>query len=215
MARQRRHTEPLETLRGTLTDYAEIERSLLECEYRGRAWISHRAQTAALLLTYDDHEIRTLHRAMFGELLPWAGQFRTDDRGPGGKVPVPWHQVPVAVKTFTDDLKVWVETLPTDPSLAQIADIVADAHHAFQKIHPFRDTNGRTGRVLDLFLLWITFGFKGDSPTSSPIIEPFPTAAEEDEYYEGLQEADEHRPRRLRRYYLARIGALFATPGVF
>jgi hypothetical protein len=39
VARQRRHTEPLKTLRGTLTDYAEIDRFLLDGEFKGRSWI--------------------------------------------------------------------------------------------------------------------------------------------------------------------------------
>ena len=209
MARQRRHTEPLDTLHGTLTEYAEIDRYLLDGEFRGRAWIFERAQSAAPLATYDDDDVRKLHHAMFGDLLAWAGQFRRDERGPGGIVFVPWHEVPLAVRTFTDDLRVWVASLPADPALEDIAGVVADAHHAFQRIHPFADTNGRMGRALDLYLLWATFGFKGASLESSPTIEPFPTEAEEDEYYEGLQEADAYRPERLRRYYVARIGAVF------
>ncbi len=161
MARQRRNTEPLDTIHGRLTDYAVIDGHLLDGEFRGRAWIFERAQDAAALSTYDDHDIRRLHRVMFGDLLPWAGEFRRDDRGPGGKVPVPWYQVPVAVREFTDNLRVWVASLPPDPALEQLANLVADAHHKFQWIHPFQDTNGRTGRVLDLYLLWVTFGLKG------------------------------------------------------
>ncbi len=209
MARQSRHTEPLDTLRGTLTEYAEIDRYLLDGEFRGRAWIFERAQSAASLTTYDDDDVRKLHRAMFGDLFAWAGEFRRDERGPGGKVPVPWHQIPVALREFTDNLRARVASLSVDPLLADIAEIVADAHHAFQKIHPFQDTNGRTGRVLDLYLLWVTFGIKGASLASSPTIEPFPSEAEEDDYYEGLQEADLYRPERLRRYYVGRIGAVF------
>ena len=129
--------------------------------------------------------------------------------GPGGKVPVPWFQVPVATRVFTDNLRARVLALPDEPTLVDMAEIVADAHHGFQKIHPFRDTNGRTGRVLDLYFFWVTFGFKRSSLALSPVIEPFPTSADDDEYYEGLAEADEHRPERLRRYYLARIAQLF------
>jgi len=28
---------------------------------------------------------------------------------------------------------------------ADVANVIADAHHRFQWIHPFKDTNGRTG----------------------------------------------------------------------
>ena len=205
MARQRSHTEPLETVHGVLTEYTVVDTHLLDGEFKGRRWIFERAQTAALLSTYSSRDVQDLHRAMFGDLLPWAGTLRRDDRGPSGKVPVPWYEVPVALRNFTDDLRVWVESLPQDPTLEQIAEIVADAHHKFQLIHPFQDTNGRTGRVLDLYLLWVTFGFKGESVASSPTIEPFPTEAEENEYYDGLQEADLDRPARLRRYYTGRL----------
>ncbi len=211
MARQSRHTEPLETLHGTLTEFSVIDRHLLEAEYRGRLRVFSWAEALPTLSTYDDHDIRELHRAMFGDLLDWAGQFRIEDHGPGGIVHVPWPQVPVSVRMFAGNLKAWIAPLPADPSLEQIANFVADAHHEFQRIHPFKDTNGRTGRVLDLFLLWATFGFKGASVESSPVIEPFPTSADEDDYYIGLQEADVNRPERLRRYYLGRIAAIFAT----
>jgi fido (protein-threonine AMPylation protein) len=209
VARQRRHTEPLKTLRGTLTDYAEIDRFLLDGEFKGRSWIFERSQAAPLLSTYDDHDIRALHRVMFGDILEWAGEFRTDERGPGGQVFIPWYHVAVAVRTFTDNLGAWVAALSPDPVLEELAGVMASAHHEFQRIHPFRDTNGRTGRVLDLYLLWVTFGLKKDSVASSPTIEPFPTAAEEDAYYEGLREADNHRPERLRNYYCERLAAVF------
>ena len=149
---------------------------------------------------------------MFGELLTWAGEFRQDERSPGGAETTQAYLIPMALRAFTDDLRAWVAALPADPSLEEIAGIVADAHHGFQKIHPFKDTNGRTGRVLDLYLLWVTFGLKRASVTSSPTIEPFPTAPDEDEYYGGLQEADTYRPERLRKYYLARLRSVFAAP---
>lgn len=39
MARQRRQTLPLDTVHGTLTDYAAIERHLVDGEMKGRAWL--------------------------------------------------------------------------------------------------------------------------------------------------------------------------------
>ena len=83
--------------------------------------------------------------------------------------------------------------------------------HRFQWIHPFRDTNGRTGRVLDHYLLWVTFSLRGGNRATSPAIEYFPTEREETEYYEGLVEADLGRPARLRSFYVARLVALFET----
>ncbi len=209
MARQRRQTLPLDTVHGTLADYAEIEQHLVDGEMKGRAWLFAQSKTSPGAIPTAEG-IRSLHREMFSSLLAWAGSFRTLDVGPGGIANVPWHQVPIEMKKFSDDLHVWVTSLPENPTAKQMACIISDAHHRFQWIHPFQDTNGRTGRVLDLYLLWVTFGLAGEDLSSSPLIEPFPSEADEDEYYNGLTEADGHRPDRLREYYVDRFVAAFA-----
>lgn len=48
-----------------------------------------------------------------------------------------------------------------------------------------------------------------DALRTSPTIEYFPTPAHEDEYYDGLAEADLGRPDRLRAFYLERLVAAF------
>lgn len=209
MARRSRRTEPLETHAGFVHDYAEIESLLTQGEMRGRRWVFDRAMTSPGNVLRDV-DVLDLHVAMFGEFLPWAGKTRSDDRGPGGKVPVPWPEVRVALRSLTDDLATWIQTAK-DTDLATLATIVADTHHRFQWIHPFADTNGRTGRVVDHFLLWSTFDLRGSTWTTSPAIEYFPSEREEDEYYEGLNEADLGRPDRLREYYVERFVALFSS----
>jgi Fic family protein len=208
MARQRRRTEPLETRSGTLTEYAAIEKLLSAGEMLGRLWVLDRSLSAPPRTTPTDHDVLDLHAVMFGDFLAWAGTTRLEDRGPGGKVPVPWHQVRIALRSLMDDLAAWVGALQ-EIDLAAIAAIIADAHHRFQWIHPFHDTNGRTGRVLDHYLLWVTFELHGGALETSPVIEYFPTDAHEDEYYEGLREADEGHAERLHAYYEERLARLF------
>lgn len=119
------------------------------------------------------------------------------------------------MRKFAGDLSAWVHALPSSPTAEDIAVVLANAHHRFQWIHPFQDTNGRTGRVLDLYLLWVTFKLAGDELASSVIIEPFPAEEAADEYYDGLAEADGYRPERLHRYYTDRLLAAFepSQPG--
>jgi hypothetical protein len=110
--------------------------------------------------------------------------------------------------TRWSDLAHWVLAVER-PELANVASVVADAHHRFQWIHPFQDTNGRTGRVLDHYILWVTFGLHGSTRETSPVIEYFPTEREENDYYEGLSEAYLGRPERLHSFYVRRLVALF------
>lgn len=209
MARQGRRTEPLETLLGVLTEYEQIEQLLSAGEMKGRAWVLERARAATSAgAAPSDYDLLDLHRAMFADFLAWAGTTRLEDRGPGGRVPVPFHQVRVELRTLADDLAARVAA-SIDGSVEAMAEVVADAHHRFQWIHPFHDTNGRTGRVVDHYLLWVTFDLHGETLETSPAIEYFPTESHEDEYYEGLREADEGSPARLRRFYLERLLSLF------
>ncbi|MEX2535815.1 MAG: Fic family protein [Trueperaceae bacterium] len=108
----------------------------------------------------------------------------------------------------SENLAVWLESLRADKGeldTHDIAQVVAQQHHDFEYIHPFADTNGRTGRVLDHFMIWVTFDLAGETLGMSPFIEYFPSEKHEDEYYEGLQEADAGYFGRLSDYYADRI----------
>ena len=192
-----------------MNNYSEIEELLSNGEMKGRRWVFDRAQSVDHAGTKPtDHDVLDLHAAMFGDFLEWAGTTRREDHGPGGRVAVSWADVRIQLRNLTLDLAAWVGD-PATMDTADVANVLADAHHRFQLIHPFKDTNGRTGRVLDHYILWVTFGLHADSLETSPSIEYFPTESHEDEYYEGLLEADLDRPERIRAFYLERLLALF------
>lgn len=149
---------------------------------------------------------------MFSPLLEWAGRPRLVDVGPGGKVAVRFTEVREELRKLAGDFNAQLSLASEDPTLEQLANLLADTHHRFQWIHPFLDTNGRTGRVLDHFVLWSVFGLAGSTLETSPVIVYFPDRQQEDEYYQGLNEADLHRPERLRAYYVDRLQSALASP---
>src|ERR1039458_10134943 len=82
-----------------------------------------------------------------------AGGFRRPDPRPfpGGMVPPSWVEVPAAIVD-------WVDSLATITTSDNPVEAIAIAHAGFERIHPFLDGNGRTGRLL-LNLLLVRLGY--------------------------------------------------------
>ena len=93
------------------------------------------------------------HRGLAGELFPdWAGRYRDREVQVGEHTPPPFYEVPMLVRLFCDDLTERLRHLDLG-TLGGIADLLAWADWRFQWIHPFRDFNGRIGRVLLVALI--------------------------------------------------------------
>ena len=81
------------------------------------------------------------------------GSFRRHDIQPfpGGMTPPSWVEVEGAVAD-------WVKSLSANSSTEDPIESIAAAHAAFERIHPFLDGNGRTGRLL-LNLILVRMGY--------------------------------------------------------
>ena len=93
--------------------------------------------------------VRQIHQIVLKEIDRYeAGKYRTIPVRVGNYLPPESFQIPILMKEFTN----WITTLsPKNLSTFLYAGIV---HYHFVEIHPFKDGNGRTSRLLTkLFLL--------------------------------------------------------------
>jgi len=81
------------------------------------------------------------------------GSFRRHEIAafPGGMRPPSWVEVPAALSD-------WVATSARMASADNVMEALATAHAAFERIHPFLDGNGRTGRLI-INLMLVRMGY--------------------------------------------------------
>jgi Fic family protein len=92
-------------------------------------------------------QVLKLHRIMAGEVMDQgqAGQYRTIRVKVGNYIAPP----PEQVRPMMSELLEWWNKQQLSPVLSS-----SIVHHQFEKIHPFADGNGRTGRMLSLWELY-------------------------------------------------------------
>lgn len=140
-------------------------------------------------------EIRHIHEMTVGPV--WAffppnnpplhpeegpGNFRHHDIAPfpGGMTPPPWTDVPPLVADWLEDA--CAAPAPGEHTLVHMARL----HNKYERIHPFRDGNGRTGRlILNLILV------RGGYPPA--IIRKI----DREQYLRALRRADQGDPMSL------------------
>jgi fido (protein-threonine AMPylation protein) len=137
--------------------------------------------------------IRDIHRRLAVDLFPeWGGCFRTTDVQVGTHFPPPAHAVAVQVRDFCLDLE---ERLRHLAGAESIADLLAWVDWRFQWIHPFKDFNGRVGRILLVALMY---------KLGLPPVDPAGVEYKED-YFAALRAADAGDLAPLAEMWFARL----------
>lgn len=133
-----------------------------------------------------------IHRRIAGELFPdWAGRFRSTDVQVGSHLPPPAFEVAVQVRNFCLDLD---ERLRHLHGAESIAGLLAWVDWRFQWIHPFKDFNGRVGRIL-----LVALAYKLGLPPLDP------AQVDKAAYFAALRSADAGNIDALLALWLERL----------
>jgi hypothetical protein len=146
-----------------LREYMEVRGYADAADWVYRQAINAGAWTAGEVLTLT--EVRQVHRVAMTPAWDVAphpdateheapGSFREHDIHPfpGGMTPPSWPLVPAEIDTWVHDVN---GLQPRTPSLPEE---LASLHGRFERVHPFLDGNGRTGRLL-LNLVLVRLGY--------------------------------------------------------
>ncbi len=139
---------------------------------------------------------RLRHKCLAAHLFPdWAGRFRDVNVQIGLHIPPSYYEVPIHMRQFCDDLNARLLHLNQE-SVANCAELLAWADWRFQWIHPFKDFNGRIGRVLLAALLY---------KLGLPHVVTAPTEHNRRDYLDALQSADEGEVGPLTKMWMRRL----------
>jgi Fic-DOC domain mobile mystery protein B len=100
-------------------------------------WTLGRSFKPEIILSEDF--IRAVHKRMYRDVWTWAGAFRKTNKNIG----VDKWQIPIELKTLSDDAKYWYEnnTFPPDEMALRFK-------HRLVSIHCFPNGNGRHSRLM-------------------------------------------------------------------
>lgn len=100
--------------------------------------VRRRKLTTAKVL--DELFVRSLHKAMYGDVWKWAGKYRTTERNIGVDPSI----IVISVRDLVDDAANWVAP---DNTWLDRDQAVCRVHHRLVAIHPFPNGNGRHARA--------------------------------------------------------------------
>lgn len=160
-----------------LTDEQELV--IAEQQAQVRAY-DEAATTFSETHRFSSQDVCQIHRMFLGDIFEWAGEYRTVDISSPN---IRWCHAKFIEKEmarFEELLKITTPFSP-DWSREKILAKIAEIHGEFIVIHPFRDGNGRTGRMLSNLLLMQaeTPPFQMDRFNSQGVREDYFTAIQD------------------------------------
>lgn len=123
-------------------------------------------------------------------LREWIGQYRSINVSVGGRKCPDHRLVPAMMDSLLGQIRGWQRAVMNRTPRRDIC-TVADIHLVFEKIHPFADGNGRTGRAL----VWYLFKCAGIKPFI------FTSCDKRETYYLCFEEI-----MAMRRYFMKKMG---------
>ena len=139
------------------------------------------------------------HLKLAGDLFPdWAGRYRDVNVQVGTHAPPPFYEVSGLMRLCCDDLNKRLRHIHVRESTVDtMAGLLAWTDWRFQWIHPFKDFNGRMGRVLLAVLMY---------KLSLPHIETAPDdPSTRTQYFKALRSADRGDLSPLTELWIDRI----------
>lgn len=158
----------------------------LEIEGIKRAWDFVLKERSRKRIEITAEFLKEVHFIGFGWIFPdMGGKFRTVEVEVSNHRPPRFYLVAQLMLDFCRDLEERLRHLPAinDPDfLEKLIELLAWTHHRFLWIHPFKDYNGRIGRLL-MNMILLNFDFP-------PIELKVETRARRRRYITALQSAD-------------------------
>ncbi len=102
---------------------------------------------------FTAQDVCAIHKIWLGRIYPWAGKYRQVNLNKGGFDFARAMVIPANMQAFEKDI-LRKYTPCRYKSLDQVVEALAVVHVELVLIHPFREGNGRTARLLSILMGW-------------------------------------------------------------